>query len=151
MSYLCNLFAIIIFIFITINHTISLMQTNLFFRHVCQKFSLRVLLSFCLIFCKFQPGVAYKSVAYKKKACTNNLFCLLSYEIELICSGMCVINGIPTGIGHGLSVYCNSLFIKQFSKSKNKWNQTKKSYFLHRVESELRTWINLKVNTYIWL
>ena len=25
--------------------------------------------SFCLIFCKLQPGVAYKIVAYKKKAC----------------------------------------------------------------------------------
>ena len=32
-----------------------------------RKFSLRVLLSFCLIFCQFQPGVAYKSVAYKKR------------------------------------------------------------------------------------
>ena len=32
-----------------------------------QKFSLRVLLSIRLIFCQFQPGVAYKSVAYKKK------------------------------------------------------------------------------------
>ena len=31
-----------------------------------QMFSLRVLLSICLIFCQFQPGVAYKSVAYKK-------------------------------------------------------------------------------------
>ena len=31
---------------------------------VCQKFSLMVLLS---IFCQFQPGVAYKSVAYKKE------------------------------------------------------------------------------------
>ena len=31
-----------------------------------RKFSLRVLLSICLIFCQFQPGVAYKSVAYKK-------------------------------------------------------------------------------------
>ena len=35
--------------------------------HVCQKFSLRVLLSFCLFFCQFQLGVAYKSVTYKKK------------------------------------------------------------------------------------
>ena len=25
-----------------------------------------VLLGICLIFCQFQPGVAYKSVAYKK-------------------------------------------------------------------------------------
>ena len=33
----------------------------------CQKFSLRVLLSLCLIFCQFQPGAAYKSIAYKKK------------------------------------------------------------------------------------
>ena len=30
------------------------------------KLSLRVLLSICLIFCQFQAGVAYKSVAYKK-------------------------------------------------------------------------------------
>ena len=29
--------------------------------------TLRVLLSICLIFCQFQPGVAYKGVAYKKK------------------------------------------------------------------------------------
>ena len=28
-----------------------------------------MLLSFCLIFWQFQPGFAYKSVAYKKKAC----------------------------------------------------------------------------------
>ena len=34
-----------------------------------KKFSLRVLLSICLIFCQFQPGVAYKKVAYKKRAC----------------------------------------------------------------------------------
>ena len=40
---------------------------NLFFEHVCQKFSLSVLLSFCLVFCQFQPGVAYESVASKKK------------------------------------------------------------------------------------
>ena len=31
-----------------------------------QKFSVRVLLKFCLIFCHFQLGVPYKSVAYKK-------------------------------------------------------------------------------------
>ena len=32
-------------------------------------------LSFCLIFCKFQSGVAYKSVAYKKSVyLTSNLF-----------------------------------------------------------------------------
>ena len=28
-------------------------------------FSLGVLLSFCLIFCQFQPGVGHKGVAYK--------------------------------------------------------------------------------------
>ena len=37
-----------------------------------QKFSLRVLPSICLIFCQFQPGVVYKSVAYiYKKACID--------------------------------------------------------------------------------
>ena len=55
----------VICFFITIDHMISLTQKNLLF--VCQKFSLRALLSFYLIFCQFQPGVAYKSVAYKKK------------------------------------------------------------------------------------
>ena len=49
--------------------TISLREKNLFFGHVCQKVSLRVLLSFCLIFCRFQPVVAHKSVAYKKSVC----------------------------------------------------------------------------------
>ena len=44
MSYLC------IFIFITINHITSMIQTSLFFGNAFQKFSLRVLLSFCLIF-----------------------------------------------------------------------------------------------------
>ena len=64
-------FAIIIFLFITINHIISLIQTNLFFGHVCQKFGVRVLLSFCLNFCQFQPGVAVESVAYKKEKKVN--------------------------------------------------------------------------------
>ena len=42
----------------------------------CQKFSFTVVLRFCLFFCKFQFGIAYKSVTYKK-ACnpiiTNSL------------------------------------------------------------------------------
>ena len=33
---------------------------------------LGVLLKNCLFFGRFQPGVAYKSVAYKKKACKQN-------------------------------------------------------------------------------
>ena len=36
-----------------------------------QKFSLRALLSFCLVFCHLQPRVAYKSVAYKKTCIAN--------------------------------------------------------------------------------
>ena len=76
--YICliyvNYFAIIIFIFVTINHIISLIHTNLFFGHVCQKFSLRVLFSFCLNFCQCQASVAYKSVAYKKKRVVTETF-----------------------------------------------------------------------------
>ena len=94
MVYLCLIyvicFFIIIFSFIAFNHIISLTQKNLFFGHVCHKFSLRISFSFCLIFCKFQPGVAYKSVGYKESAYTTNSFSLLSYEIELLCSGMLV-------------------------------------------------------------
>ena len=61
-----------IIIFITIYHIISLTQKKLFFGHVCQKFRLRALLSFWLIFCRFQPGVAYESVS-NKKTCTLSL------------------------------------------------------------------------------
>ena len=68
--YLCLIyvicFFIIILIFITSNHIIPFTQKDLFFGHVCQKFNLRVLLSFCLTFCQFLPRVAYKSAAYKK-------------------------------------------------------------------------------------
>ena len=45
--------AIIIFIFIIINHIIPLTQIKLCFEHVCQKFSLRVLFSFFLAFGQF--------------------------------------------------------------------------------------------------
>ena len=38
----------------------------LFIWTFCQKFSLSVLFSFCLIFYQFQPSVAYKSVVCKK-------------------------------------------------------------------------------------
>ena len=63
MSSLYDQFFIIIFIFVTI--IISLKQTHLFFGCFCQNFNLRVLPNFSLFFCQFQPGVAYKSVAYK--------------------------------------------------------------------------------------
>ena len=74
-------FFIIIFIFIKINRFISLTQKNPFFGHVFQKFSLGVLLSICLIFCQFQPGVAYKSVAYKKACLVQRDTCFISREI----------------------------------------------------------------------
>ena len=53
-----------------------------------QKFSFRVLLSIYVIFCKFWPGVAYKSVAYKKTPlsrelqCNVILHCITSYTLE---------------------------------------------------------------------
>ena len=55
--YLCLIYMICFFIiiFIFINYIISWRQKSLFFEHVCQKFSLRVLINFC----QFQPGVAY--------------------------------------------------------------------------------------------
>ena len=38
-----------------------------------QKFSLRVLHSFCLFFCKFRPGVAHESATYKKASRNGTL------------------------------------------------------------------------------
>ena len=52
-----------------------------------QKFSLRVLLSFCFIFCQFQPGVPYKSVAYKKSVHLHSSYIQLfhCYVITVKC------------------------------------------------------------------
>ena len=76
MSYLCDLFYIIIFISITINNIISLLDIDKLVSWTClpQKFSLRVLLSFCIIFCQFPTGVAYKSVAYTKSVQSDEIY-----------------------------------------------------------------------------
>ena len=85
MSYLCDLFFIFFLIFIMITleshenrHTCFFAFQNMSYYFLMLtwmknvnnlqtvKFSLRVLLSICLIFCQFQPWVAYKSAAYKK-------------------------------------------------------------------------------------
>ena len=63
MSYLYDLF--FHYHFYYNNCIISLRQKNLFFGHVCQRFSLRVFLSFCLIFLPTSTW-RYKSVACKK-------------------------------------------------------------------------------------
>ena len=48
-----------------------------------RKFSLNVLLNFCLIICQFQSGVAYKIVAYKK---TSNSAKLNSAQLAFFVS-----------------------------------------------------------------
>ena len=104
MSYIYDLFFISSSIFIVINHITSCKKTSMllfftFFKISAivfewkrgwrkriifkeQKFSLRALLSFCLVFCHLQPGVAYKNVAYKK-ACIANLphYCEFNMDI----------------------------------------------------------------------
>ena len=62
--YLCLIYMICFFISL-IDYIILLRPKNLLFGHVSQKFSLRVLLSVCLIFCQFQTDVAYKSLLIK--------------------------------------------------------------------------------------
>ena len=76
MPYLCDLFFIIIYIFITINHIIlSLKQTQLFFCPFLSKAQHQgVLLTFCFIFCHFQSDVVYKRIANKKKRASTMHF-----------------------------------------------------------------------------
>ena len=66
-------FSIITFTFITIKDIIWLTRTNLFFGHVCQKFNLRMLLSFCLFFANFSL-VLLISVAFRKKRVYKKTF-----------------------------------------------------------------------------
>ena len=63
--YLCDLFAITVFIFITINRVISMTQANLFFGHVCQKLAS----GFCLAFVKKK-----KRASTEKYGWSNSLF-----------------------------------------------------------------------------
>ena len=95
MSYLFDLFFIFSLLFVVINHIVSLKKTNLFSAYISpiifgwwrecrkqiifkeQKISLWVLLSLCLIFCQFQPSVAYK-VLLIKKACFSYKAIVLS-------------------------------------------------------------------------
>ena len=71
-------FSIIIFIFITINHIISIKRKKtLFFGHFHLKFSLRVFLSFCLIFVFILSLVLLVKVLLIKKrvfCCLDQLF-----------------------------------------------------------------------------
>ena len=55
----------------------------------CQKFSLRMLISICLIFCQFQPGVADKSVAYEKNVC---LFLVVQFLLGINTRGKFSLN-----------------------------------------------------------
>ena len=75
--YLCDLLLIFSLIFIVINHITSLSYYFWMITWVKKANNSQiakvqpqsVLHSFCLIFCQFQPGVAYKSVVYK-----NNVY-----------------------------------------------------------------------------
>ena len=92
MYYLCDLFFIIIsvnFIFITANHIISLKQAHLFFGLFSQKFSLRVLLRFCLSFANFSPVLLIKLLLIKKRVCykdskNKNIFDKIFLEIKYL-------------------------------------------------------------------
>ena len=70
MYYLCELFFIVIFIFIVINH-LTLNRLICFWDTFVKNSAFRVLLSFWLILCQFQPGVAYKRIAYKRRVYHN--------------------------------------------------------------------------------
>ena len=79
---LCDLFFIIIFTFIIINRIISLKQIHLFFlEHALLIFFLVkksvsgcwLCVAFAYFFFQFQPGVAYKSVAFLKTRVVNSL------------------------------------------------------------------------------
>ena len=51
----------------------------------------RVLLSTCLIFYQFQPCVAYKSVAYKKKSMYTCIELDFSTKLSVHCNGITTI------------------------------------------------------------
>ena len=72
MSYLCDLFFIIIFIFIAIDHIITLKQIHLFFGVFQSNIQPQDVTAHLHIFCQFQPGVAYKNIAQIKSAYIKN-------------------------------------------------------------------------------
>ena len=74
MSYLRDLFFIFSLTFIFINYTTLTKQTHLLYVHILEYFllflngnTIRVLLSFCLIFANFSPTLPIKGLLIKKR------------------------------------------------------------------------------------
>ena len=87
-SYSCDLVFIIIFIFITVNHIVSLKHTHtiIFLGIFVKNSASGCCLAFAYFFAKFQPGFACKSVAYKKKRVYQPLsttrFAMIGYSFH---------------------------------------------------------------------
>ena len=74
--YLCLIYMIYFYIIFTFIKSYNSIKTDTLvglYGHFCKRFSLRVLLSFWLIFSQLESGVAYKSVAYKKLYITTRI------------------------------------------------------------------------------
>ena len=77
MSYLCDVFFISSLV---ISYNLQVISYNL----VQTDFKL----SFCLIFCQLQPGVAYKNVSYRKKrVLLDSFFIKINYSPSLMSQG----------------------------------------------------------------
>ena len=53
---------------------------------------MRVLLRFCLIFCQYKPGVAYKSAAYKKACNSKRKLTYILKKIKISQNGIVKVN-----------------------------------------------------------
>ena len=114
-----------------------------------QKFSLRVLLSICLTFCQFQPGVAHKSVAYKKsmknkKNYLKQRFILLIHSLVSFGNGFCATKWAkipffmspcyPLETLWRIKCYCNS-YLKLRSSTVTKIFSNPASIYLFKVSN----------------
>ena len=111
-----------IFSFIAINLIDSLKHPHLFIWTYLFfiNFSLRVLLSFCLTFCQFQPGVAYKSVAYKK---SMYMFHLKRVYTEKVFRNKCFIKAVDCSFVTLLKLNSHVVTLGRFQQHFTIWSE----------------------------
>ena len=123
-----------------------------------EKFSLRLLLSICLIFCQFQSGVAHKSVAYKKSMYHIKIYRItqlryritkLSYRITKLNYCITKLNFSLTKLNYGITKLSHRKTKLRFPITRLRYRITKLIYGITELSygiTKLRCPIMLHMN-----
>ena len=116
-----------------------------------EKFSLRLLLSICLIFCQFQSGVAHKSLAYKKSMYHIKIYRItqlryritkLSYRITKLNYCITKLNFSLTKLNYGITKLSHRKTKLRFPITRLRYRITKLSYGITKLRCPIMLYMN---------